>query len=64
MIRVWAAGRLDDGARFIVPFVNHAEARAWIADKRIAARLFVVYSNPRPRDRLVIDNPVAAAHKG
>ena len=58
MIRVWAAGRFNDGARFIIPFVNHSEARAWIADKRVAARLFTVYSNFRPRDRLTLDEPL------
>ena len=55
MTRVWAAGRFSDGARFIIPFCNHSEARAWIADKRVAARLFVVYTNFRPRDIIRLD---------
>ena len=59
MIRVWAAGRFRDGARFIRAFSDRAEARAWIAEKHLAARLFTVHTNTnlRPRDRLSLDAP-------
>ena len=64
MTRVWAAGRFNDGSRFIVPFTDRTAARTWIAHNQVAARIFTVYSNTnsRPRDRLALDWPPAEMH--
>lgn len=63
MTRVWAAGRFGNDARFIIPFQTQHEAQDWIAHNRVVAMILTVYSNSRPRDRLVIDTRPAAAYK-
>lgn len=64
MTRIWAAGRFRDGARFIKPFDDRAAARAWIAEKQLAARLFTIYinTNMRLRDRMSLDRPAPKMH--